>query len=84
MICSDVFDWYVKDFKSFYNRLPKGLDIKVSEMESFALFYLAKKFKKEASCILTVVDSHTKKENLSSEERQNSLDNMTVLALESI
>ena len=53
-------------------------------MESFALFYLAYKFNKKASCILTVVDSYTKEVNLTPEERQNSLDKMTILALESI
>ena len=83
-LCSDVFDWYVKDFNSFYNRLPKELNIEVAEMESFALFYLANKFNKKASCILTVVDSHKEEKNLTSEERQNSLDRMTILALESI
>ena len=83
-LSSDVFDWYVKDFKSFYNRLPKELNIEVAEMESFALFYLANKFNKQASCILTIVDSHFEKENLSAEEREKSLDRMSILALESI
>ena len=83
-LCSDVFDWYVDDFNKFYNRLPKELNLEVAEMESFALFYLAYKFKKQASCLLTVADSHYKKEVLSAEERQKSLDQMTILALESI
>lgn len=83
-LCSDVFDWYVDDFNKFYNRLPKELNLEVAEMESFALFYLAYKFKKQASCVLTVVDSHFKEVNLSAEERQKSLDKMTILALESI
>lgn len=83
-LCSDVFDWYVDDFNKFYNRLPKELNLEVAEMESFALFYLAYKFKKQASCVLTIVDSHFKKVNLSAEERQKSLDKMTILALESI
>ncbi len=83
-LCSDVFDWYVDDFNKFYNRLPKELNLEVAEMESFALLYLAYKFKKQASCILTIVDSHAKEVNLTSEERQNSLDKMTILALESI
>ena len=84
VLCSDVFEWYSKDFNSFVNRLPKEANLKASEMESFALLYLAKKFNKKATCLLTVVDSHVKKVNLSSEERQNSFDRMTVLALESI
>jgi len=83
-LCSDVFDWYVDDFNKFYNRLPKELNLEVAEMESFSLFYLAYKFKKQASCVLTIVDSHFKKVNLSAEERQKSLDKMTILALESI
>ena len=83
-VCSDVFEKYTKDLNRFLARLPKELDIKVSEMESFALFYLAYKFNKKASCILTVVDSYTKEVNLTPEERQNSLDKMTILALESI
>ena len=83
-LCSDVFDWYVKDFASFKNRLPKELNLKVAEMESFALLYLAYKFNKKASCILTIVDSHAKEVNLTAEEREKSLDKMTILALESI
>ena len=83
-LCSDVFDWYVDDFNKFYNRMPKELNLEVAEMESFALFYLAYKFKKQASCVLTIVDSHFKEVNLSAEERETSLDKMTILALESI
>lgn len=83
-VCSDIFERYAKDLNRFLDRLPKELDIKVSEMESFALFYLAKKFNKQASCILTIVDSYTKEKNLSAEEREKSLDKMTILALESI
>ena len=52
-------------------------------MESFALLYTAKYLKKEAACLLTVVDSHAKKQNASSDEREQSLNNMIKLALES-
>jgi purine-nucleoside phosphorylase len=83
-VCSDVFEKYTKDLNNYLNRLPKEIDIKVSEMESFALLYLSYKFNRKASCILTIVDSYTKEVNLTSEERQNSLDKMTILALESI
>ena len=83
-LCSDVFDWYVDDFNKFYSRLPKELNLEVAEMESFALFYLAYKFKKQASCVLTIVDSHASEVNLTAEERETSLDKMTILALESI
>ena len=83
-VCSDIFERYANDLNRFLNRLPKEINIKLSAMESFALFYLAKKFNRKASCILTVVDSYTKEVNLTPEERQNSLDKMTILALESI
>lgn len=81
---TDCFDWYMSDPSKFQDRLPKELNLKVAEMESFALFYIAKLLKKEAACLLTVVDSHAKKKELSAEERQTSVDNMTVLALDSI
>lgn len=84
-ICTtDCFDWYMTDLNEFLNRMPKELDIIAAEMESFAIFYLAKMMNKEAACLLTVVDSHYKKQELTAEERQNSVDKMTLLALESI
>lgn len=82
VISTDCFDWYVEDINVLLDRLPK--DLIAAEMESFALFYLANKFKKEASCLLTVVDSHYKKEELSAEDRETKLDKMAYLALESI
>lgn len=57
----------------------------VAEMESFVVFYNAKRFNVKASCILTVVDSQIKDDVLvSPEERETGLDKMTILALESI
>lgn len=84
VFCTDCFDWYIVNLESFLARLPKDANIIAAEMESFALFYLAKLFNREAACLLTVVDSHYKKEELSAIERQKSLDDMTILALESI
>ena len=57
-------------------------DLKAVEMESFALFHNAKVLDKEAACLLTISDSFVTKEELTSEERQNSLNEMIVLALE--
>ena len=82
VMSTDCFDWYVKDINVLLDRLPK--DVIAAEMESFALFYLAKMFNKEASCLLTVVDSHYRKEELSASERENKLDKMSLIALESI
>lgn len=54
------------------------------EMESFALFHNANVLKKEAACILTVSNNIITNEDTTSEERQNSLNKMVELALESI
>ena len=53
-------------------------------MEAFALFYMADYFKKDAACLLTVVDSYYKQQESTSEEREKSLNNMIKLALESV
>ncbi len=82
VMSTDCFDWYVKDINVLLDRLPK--DLIAAEMESFALFYLANMFNKEASCLLTVVDSHYKKEELSAEDRESKLDKMSLIALESV
>ncbi len=84
-ICTtDCFDWYMTDLNKFLDRIPKNLNIIAADMECFALFYISNLFNKECACLLTVVDSHYKKEELTATERQNSIDNMTILALESI
>lgn len=82
VMSTDCFDWYVKDINVLLERLPK--DVIAAEMESFALFYLANMFNREASCLLTVVDSHYKKAELTGEEREYKLDKMALIALESI
>ena len=81
IITSDVFDPYV-DFEKYQSNYPNEEFI-AHEMESFCLFYLAKKLNKDASCLLTVVDSHYDKSVISSTDRERSLDKMIVLALES-
>ena len=83
VLCSECFDYYIEDINILLNRLPAKFNITAAEMESFALFYTAKYLNKKASCLLTVVDSHYKKQEISSEEREKSLNDMIVLALES-
>lgn len=82
-LCTDCFDYYVKDVNSLIARFPKDLNIIAAEMEAFALFYNAKLLGKKASCLLSVVDSHYKHQEISAEERQTSLNSMIKLALES-
>ena len=83
-LCHDCCDGYLADIPAFINRFPKELDIIACEMEAFALFYIAKYLGKQASCLLTVVDSYYKNLESTSEEREKSLNDMIVLALESI
>ena len=82
-VCTDCFDVYMTDVNQFLERVPKDLNIIAAEMESFVLFYLANLFNKQAACLLTVVDLPTKKNQISSEEREKNLNNMIELALES-
>lgn len=82
-LCSECFDYYIDSIDALISRFPKDLNIIGAEMEAFALFYTAKYLGKKASCLLTVVDSHAKKQEVSSEEREKSLNDMITLALES-
>ena len=70
----------------YLNRLPKDKDIVGTEMEAFALYYLAAKLNKKASCLLSVVDTNypdgDNSQIVSIEQRQNSLNDMIKLALE--
>ena len=83
-LCNDCFDGYLDDIDGFIERFPKDLNIIACEMEAFALFYMAKYFNRKAACLLTVVDSHYKNQESTSEERERSLNNMIKIALESI
>lgn len=79
----DVFGPFI-DYDRVLNRMPNNLNVIGEEMEAFALFHIAKHFNKEASCILTAVDSKYSDVVLSGEERQNSLNEMITLGLEAI
>ena len=82
-ITSDVFDVYCDDKQRFRDNFPdmKFLGI---EMEAFGLFYIANKLGKNASCLMTVVDSLYDKRSLSIEDREKSLNQMIETALDSI
>lgn len=81
--CTEVFDAYMVNPENYVKNLPQEKQITCSEMEAFALLYTAKILKKQAACLLTVVDSNCKKQVLTSEEREKSLNTMIKLALES-
>lgn len=82
-ITSDVFDLYCDSEEEFRSNFPDDNFIGV-EMEAFALLYVAAKLKREAACLLTVVDSLFDKSSMSSEERERSLKDMIKLSLEAI
>jgi len=77
--CSDVFYEQNNNFK---DKVQKYSALGV-EMESFALFVNAKLLGKRAATLLMVSDSFLFKDQLSSLEREQGLDNLITLALES-
>ncbi len=80
--CTECFDPYIENIDLLLERFPKDKNIVGAEMESFALFYNAEVLGKNAACILTVVDSIRNKRALSSLEREQSLNNMIKISLD--
>lgn len=72
----------------FYNSMPLEKTIERNgnalcvEMESGALFSVAKKLGKKAACLLTISDHLITKKETTAEERQNSFEEMMKIALE--
>lgn len=82
-VCTDCFDVYMTDVNKFLARVPEGFNPVSAEMEAFALFYVAKLLNKNASCLMSVVDSKFITEIATTEQRQTGLNNMIKLALDS-
>lgn len=82
-VSTDCFDVYMTDVNKFLERLPENFNPVSVEMEAFALFYNAKLLNKNASCLMSVVDSKFIKNVATAEERQTGLNNMIKLALDS-
>ncbi|MDF2866077.1 MAG: deoD [Clostridia bacterium] len=83
VLTSDGFDYYI-DVKSLLGRIPQEIKCIGAEMECFGLFHVANSLNKKAACLLSVVDSHTKKTLVSPKDREKSLKNMIEIALESV
>ncbi len=77
--CSDAFYEMDYDYKERANKL----DVLGIEMETFALFNNARKFAKKGAALLTVSDLFGSEEKLTSLEREQGLNEMITLALES-
>lgn len=78
--CSEAF-YQVTEKKS---DLITQYDCLGVEMETFALFHIAKHLGKEASAILTVSDSFVTNEQTTSEEREKSFTNMIEVGLDAL
>lgn len=83
VMSTEQFGFY-SDNEHVLARIPKNIQIIAEEMEAFALFHIAESFDKQASCILTVVDSKFSEVFMSQEDREKSLNESITLALESI
>lgn len=84
VISNEVFDQYMNDFNQFYTQVKQLCDPIASEMESYALFALGKKYQCDTACLLTVSDIVGNNKKATPEERQKSLTKMIELSLETI
>lgn len=78
--CTEIF--YTKE--PIYKKMQEEFKCDAVEMETFGLFANAKFLNKKAATILTITDSLVTGEELSSDERENSVDKMVKLALETV
>ena len=82
IITSDIFDPYVEK-KKYLQLYPAG-NYLAYEMEAAILFCIAEHLNKKAGTILTVVDSEFTNDYLSSEEREQNLNQMIKLSLDAL
>lgn len=82
-LTSDVFDVYTP-IDHIINTCPIKDELLSTEMEGFGIFHIARICEKQASMLITIVDSKFDPTIVSPEMREKHLDNMIILALESI
>lgn len=83
IITSDIFDVYING-DHIKEACPIWNEILAKEMESFALFHVARKENKEADSLISIVDSEYDDNMITPEDRETKLNKMITLALESI
>lgn len=83
VLTCDAFGPYI-NMDRVLNLIPESIHPIAEEMEAFALVHVANSFHKEATAIVTAVDSKFSEEVLTIEQREQSLDDMILLALDSI
>ena len=81
----DVYGPYI-DYDRVLKRIPQELQAEIlgEEMEAFALVHVANSLNRKATAMATVADSKFSNVVMSIEDRQKSLDDMIILALEAI
>ena len=83
IMTADVFTVYA-DVTHIYEKMPNHINLLANEMEAFGLFHVANLCNKEATCLMTIVDSPYEENMLTAEEKETNLNTMILLALESI
>ena len=83
ILTADVFTVYA-DITHILEKIPKHIKLLANEMEAFGLFHVANLCGKEATCLMTIVDSPYEERMLSEDEKVKDLNDMIILALESI
>ena len=83
IMTADVFTVYA-DVNHIFEKMPKHIDLLANEMEAFGLFHVANLCGKEAACLMTIVDSAYDERIVSEEDKEKNLNDMILLALESI
>ncbi len=83
ILTADVFTVYA-NIDHILNKIPKHLNILANEMEAFGLFHVANLCNKNATCLISIVDSIYDKNMVSETDKEKNLNDMILLALESI
>ena len=83
ILTADVFTIYA-DITHILEKMPKHIKLLANEMEAFGLFHVANLCNKEAACLMTIVDSPYEEDMLTEEEKVKNLNDMILLALESL
>ncbi len=83
IMTTDVFGPYI-DIEAKMSEVPESIKPLAEEMEGFALLHIAATMDRDAAVLVTAVDSKFSDKVISPEDRQNSLNEMIELALDSI
>lgn len=83
ILTADVFTVYA-NIDHVLKNVPSHINLLCNEMEAFGLFHIAELCGKEASALITIVDSPFEEVMLTNEEKEKKLNDMILLALESI